>query len=865
MALSAGERRPYVFLSYASADRDKALQIAERLEARGIVVWLDRKSIAGGSSWTGEIVEGIKGCAALLVLASSSSLASPNVQQELQLAWEHRRPLVPLRLDLSPLPSTIEYVLAGRQWIDVLDLPEERWLAEALRALQGLNVGPLSTVPAAGSTPPSAVQTSPPPEAAPARHNLPVEVTSFVGRERELAEVRGLLATTHLLTLTGTGGCGKTRLAVKLGETVLDDFADGVWLVELAPLSDPSLIPHFVATAVGVREIAGRDLTGILLDALRPRRELIILDNCEHLIAECAQLAETLLRGCPHLRIVATSREILGASGESVWRIPSLPAPDPRQLPSGPAERAETVASADAVRLFVERARQAISGFQVTPDNAMALAQICFRLDGIPLAIELAASRLRTISVEQIATRLDSRFRLLTGGSRTSLRRQQTLQALIDWSYDLLPKPEQAFFRKLSVFVGGWQLEAAESICASADGGADVLDLLTALADKSLVAVENSSGKAPRYRLMETLREYALEKLVASGEAEAIHTAHAAYYVALAEQLSADLRMSQDYLHTGFVEEIDNVRAALRWYADAEDWNGCLDLIGSFSQYWFRAGYLGESGQWLELGLQHLTNVTPAKRGRILVGLGYLAFGRGDYGTAETVLREGIRLSRINVDLLWAARALVALGNVLRSDGRLFDAAPVLEEAQRLGQEIGNQLVQVRALFQLGLLARQQSDVRRAAELLAEALRLIRGLGSLPGDEGRTLFNLGLVAEDQDDLPRARAFYSQSVPLFREAGNRFNLPFVLEGFASLAARQAQAERALVLAGAAAVGRGVIGSPIPPAMKPRLDQAIARARQDLGEAAAAAWSRGQAMTLEQAIDYALSEEPFSPSG
>jgi predicted ATPase len=865
MALSAGERRPYVFVSYASADRDKALQIAERLEARGIVVWLDRKSIAGGTSWTGEIVEGIKGCAALLVLISASALASPNVQQELQLAWEHRRPLVPLRLDLSPLPSTIEYVLAGRQWIDVLDLPEERWLAEALRALQGLNVGPLSTVPAAGSTPPSAAQTSPPPEAAPARHNLPVEVTSFVGRERELAEVRGLLATTHLLTLTGTGGCGKTRLALKLGESVVDDFADGVWLVELAPLSDPVLIPHFVATAVGVREIAGRDLTGVLLDALRPRRELIILDNCEHLIADCAQLAESLLRGCPHLRIVATSREILGASGETVWRIPSLPVPDPRQLPSAPTDRAETVASADAVRLFVERAHQAVFGFQVTPDNAMALAQICFRLDGIPLAIELAASRLRTISVEQIAARLDSRFRLLTGGSRTSLRRQQTLQALIDWSYDLLAKEEQAFFRKLSVFVGGWQLEAAEAVCAGEDGTGDVLDLLAALADKSLVAVETTSGKPPRYRLLETLREYALERLVASGEAEAIHTAHAAYYVALAEQLEADLNTSEDYLHTGFVEEIDNMRAALRWYADAEDWNGCLGLIGSLCRYWFRTGYLGESGQWLDFGLHHQTDVTLAKRGQVLVGLGQLAWGRGDYETAETVLRESIRVCQINADHFWAVRAHIGLGNVLREAGRLVDAAPVLEGARRLAQESGNQQVQATVLRQLGLLAWQQSDLHRAQELLAEGLRLTRGLGSVPGWEGTILYNLGLVAEDQDDLPGARVFYSQSVPLLRESGFRWHLPVVLEGFASLAARQAQAERALVLAGAAASARDVIGSPIPPAMKPRLDQAIARARQDLGEAAAGAWSRGQAMTLEQAIDYALSEEPFSPSG
>ncbi|HEY8885425.1 MAG TPA: TIR domain-containing protein, partial [Chloroflexota bacterium] len=352
--------RPYVFLSYASADRERALHIADLLEARGVSVWIDRKNIAGGTSWTAEIVEGIKGSAALVVLVSGPAMASPNVQQEVQLAWEHRRPLLPLRLDSTPLPSTVEYVLAGRQWIDVLDQPEERWLPEALRALQGLNLRPSaagSTVPdlslPASALPP--VSDSPPP-----RNNLPVEVTSFVGREQELQEARDLLATHHLLTLTGTGGCGKTRLALKLAGTLLDDFADGVWLVELAPLADPDLVPQAVARVFGVREIAGRDLLSVLVDALRARRVLLLLDNCEHLLDACAQLVDALLRGCPEVRILATSREVLGIDGEARRRVPPLELPPDQSVPI------ERLIQNEAVRLFVERARLVQPGFDVT-------------------------------------------------------------------------------------------------------------------------------------------------------------------------------------------------------------------------------------------------------------------------------------------------------------------------------------------------------------------------------------------------------------------------------------------------------------------------------------------------------------------
>jgi predicted ATPase len=849
----------YVFLSYASADRERALRIADLLEAHGTSVWIDRKSIAGGTSWGGEIVRGIRGCSFFLVVCSPAAMTSPNVLQEIQVAFESRHPILPLLLQPVQMPESVVYALAGRQWIEVLDRPEERWLTEALRALREPSVPAASTGSGASSTPLSAAQPSTPPEAAPARHNLPVEVTSFVGRERELAEIRGLLASTHLLTLTGTGGCGKTRLAVKLGETVLADFVDGVWLVELAPLAEPSLIPHFVATAVGVREIAGRDLTPVLVDGLRARHLLLILDNCEHLISDCAQIAETLLRGCPHLRIVATSREILGASGETVWRVPSLPVPDPRQLPSDSAERVDLVGSSEAVRLFVERARQVVSDFRVTPGNATVLAEICFRIDGIPLAIELAASRLRTISVEQIAARLDSSFRLLTGGSRTALRRQQTLQALIDWSYDLLAREEQAFFRKLSVFVGGWQLEAAGAVGAGEGRTGDVLDLLAALADKSLVAVETTTGHAPRYRLLETLREYALERLVASGDAETIHTAHATYYLALAEHLRLDQRDQWDYVHTGFVEELDNFRAALRWFADTDGWDGCVRLVGSLGTYWYGAGFLDESSQWLEQALQHATDVPLAKRGRVLEGLGGLAFARGEFTTAESILRESIRLGQDQGNPREVSRALETLGALLRDRAELGAALPVLQESLRLGREVGDQWRVSAALFQLGLLARQQGDFQQAEELLGECLRVSRSVDSLPGFEGMIYYNLGLAAEDQGDLPRARSLYCESIPLARASGFRWIFPYVLEGFVTLAARKGQAERAMVLAGAAATVRQHSGNPIPPAMKPRLDQAIARARQDLGAAADDAWARGQAMTLEQAIEYALEGE------
>jgi predicted ATPase/class 3 adenylate cyclase len=344
-------------------------------------------------------------------------------------------------------------------------------------------------------------------------NNLPIQLTSFIGREREMREVKALLTQTRLLTLTGSGGCGKTRLALQVAADLLEDYPDGVWFIDLSVLTDPALVPGTVVATLGIHEEPGRPALTTLAEALKPRTLLLILDNCEHLVGACAQLAETLLQTCPNLRIVATSREALGIAGEVAWRVPSLSLPQPHEL-AHPDSLAR-ITQYEAIRLFIERAEAASSDFRVTPHNLRAIVQICQRLDGIPLAIELAAARVKALSVEQIASRLDDRFRLLTGGSRTALPRQQTLRAMMDWSYELLNERERTLFRRLSAFAGGFTLEAAEAVCADEQiPSYEIVDLLTNLVSKSLVVFRDEEA---RYKLLETVRQYARDKLLETG------------------------------------------------------------------------------------------------------------------------------------------------------------------------------------------------------------------------------------------------------------------------------------------------------------------------------------------------------------
>src|SRR5215207_1535500 len=361
-------------------------------------------------------------------------------------------------------------------------------------------------------------------------NNLPLELSSFVGRERALAEVERSLENTRLLTLMGSGGCGKTRLALAVASELVGGLEDGVWLVELAPLADPSLVPQAVASTLGVREQPGRSLTETLCDYLRSKKMLLVLDNCEHLIEACATLAEALLRSCPELRVLATSREALGINGEVAWPVPSLSLPDVRRLPD-----IESLPQYESARLFVERAVAVKPDFVLTEQNAAVVAQVCYRLDGIPLAIELAAARTKVLSVEEIADRLTESFALLSAGGRTARPRQHTLHATMDWSHELLSRKERTLFRRLSVFAGGFSLEAVESVCIGEDVERDeVLGLLSHLVDKSLVVAREEGGET-RYRLLETVRQYGREKLEASGEEAEAGWRHADFFGGFAE------------------------------------------------------------------------------------------------------------------------------------------------------------------------------------------------------------------------------------------------------------------------------------------------------------------------------------------
>jgi predicted ATPase/DNA-binding SARP family transcriptional activator len=628
------------------------------------------------------------------------------------------------------------------------------------------------------------------------RHNLPLQLTRFIGRERQMAEVKQLLGTSRLVTLTGAGGCGKTRLALQVAARMLEHFPEGVWLVELAPLADPALAPQTVATALGVQEAPSQPLLQTLVEQLRPRQLLLVLDNCEHVVGACAQLAEGLLQRCPRLRVLATSREALGIAGETRYRVPSLSVPE-GQRPAA----LEELGQYEAVRLFLERAGAVQPGFRLTPANAPGVAEVCRRLDGIPLAIELAAARVNALPVEKIAARLDDRFRLLTSGSRTALPRQQTLRATMDWSYDLLTEAERVLLGRLSVFAGGWTLAAAEAVCAG--GGIEeweVLDLLTRLVDQSLATYEEpqeagwgprtvpaGTGGAPwgpapgRYRLLETMRQYARDRLLEAGEAAVVRGRHYEWCLALAEEAEPELYGAEQTAWLDRLErEHDNLRAALGWSGAHGEGKAGLRLGGALRWFWSVRGYWTEGREYLA-GLLALpgAEARTAVRAKALHAAGWLAWHPGDFGAA-----------------------------------RVFD-----EQGLAIFQELG--------------------DKRGSAD---------------------SLNHLGWVAYEQGDFGTARALLEECLAINRELVCKQGIVKDLEGLAAVAVAQAHSERAARLFGAAEGLRELSGAPLAAADRAEHDRSVAAVRTALGEAAfTAAWAAGRALSLEQAVAQALNAD------
>jgi predicted ATPase/DNA-binding CsgD family transcriptional regulator len=727
--------------------------------------------------------------------------------------------------------------------------------------------------------------------------NLPAEPNSFVGRERDLAELARLLGDVRALTLCGPGGIGKTRLALRLACETVPGYPDGAWLVELADTEDPSLVARRVAAALGVREEPDRPLAETLTVALRPRLMLLILDTCEHVVDACAALVQQLLAGCPGLRIIATSREPLRVGGETVWRVPPLELPaaaDAEDL------SAREVAGHEAIRLFADRAAAVRPGFVLDAGNAAAVTRLCRTLDGMPLAIELAAARVGALSVEQIAARLGDRFQLLASGVRTAPVRQQTLRAAVDWSYGLLTEPEQVLLRRLAVF-SGWNLEMAEQVCGDEAIPADqVLDLLAALIDKSLVTLEAELENDARYRLLDTIREYATGRLNASGEGPEIRRRHRDYILALTERITAVafLRGAPSWpdrvvMYRRVLAERANSRLALAACEEGGDAEAGLRLCSALRSPWIAYGEVTEGITWFDRFLPGSDDVAPAILARALMLRSELAFHQQDYEDAAgfaqagldlcrkyggrgaaTALRilasVGMRAGRPEVALADADRAVEAarsdgdpweegLGlavkaTIIARQGQLDDAQLAYEDALDVLRD-NNGWGVAQTLYGFGGLAQARGDHDAALGHFRAALALYREIDARP-EIARCLAGIGWVALARGELPLARTSLAESLQLSLATGQRLVLARGLEAFATLAVASADPSRAVKLAGAALALREAVGHGPAAGGPGRRDGLLDAVREQLGPPAVAALlAEGSAMSAHEAVRFA----------
>jgi predicted ATPase/Tfp pilus assembly protein PilF len=732
-----------------------------------------------------------------------------------------------------------------------------------------------------------------PPETA--KHNLPAPRTSFVGREREMLEVKRALARTRLLTLTGVGGSGKTRLALEVARNLVESYPDGVWFVELAPLSEPELVPKAAASALGVPERSGQPLTDTLIEALRPKNLLIVLDNCEHLVVAAVRLVDALLDTCPNLRFLATSRETLNASGETNRPVVPLGV-----LASEREPTVVTLEGSESARLFLERARHRNPSFVLTQENARAVAESCRILSGLPLAIELAAARVGTLTVEQIAERLRNPLELLSG-TRTAPPRHRTLRATLDWSYELLGDRERTLFRRLSVFAGGSTLESAEIVGAGDEvEEGDIVNLLSGLVEKSLVVAEPNEKGEMRYRMLEPVRQYAREKLQECGETGLVGRRHATYFLALAEEELTTFTGGGRPEWIGHLEEEhDNLRTALSWALDSEEVEFGLRLAGALQPFWGRLGNYGEGRRWLEVALAKDDRVSPTVRARGLNAVGWMAHWQGDIERASAAAEEGLRLSPLVEEGRVISHLRLLLGFTAGMRGDYERATKVFEENLRVGKEAGDEWSIAASLLHLGNVAVNQSKNEQGVHLYEEGIALCRKSGYavlladilvnlgyerlLQGDHERAtalceeaialyqeqgyryarlefpMDNLGWAALLRGDEEQASVLHQESLSLCRKLGNRLVAAESLEGLACAAAIRGETQRSARLFGAAdALLKSQEISHLPVELVLR-EPYLTAARSNK-----ASWEEGNKMTFEEAVEYALSGNQSSSS-
>ena len=726
-------------------------------------------------------------------------------------------------------------------------------------------------------------------------NNLPMQPTPLVGREREVEDIRGRLLApeVRLLTLTGPGGTGKTRLALQAAADLLDEFEDGVFFVALATLTDPTLVASTVAQALDVRESGDQTLIEGVKDYLKDKRLLLVLDNFEQVL-EAAPLAGELL-SAPRLKVLATSRIPLGVYGEHEYAVPPLAIPDPKRLPG-----LEALSQYEAVRLFIERARAAKVDFAVTNENAPAVAEICARLDGLPLAIELAAARVKLLPPNAMLGRLGRRLKLLTGGARDLPERQRTLRGAIEWSHTLLDEGEKSLFARMAIFSGGRTLEAVEAVCdAEGDLPVDTFEGVSSLLDKSLVRKEEGPEDEPRFIMLETIHEYAREKLQQSGEAEEIGRAHTEYFLALAEEAEPELTGADQ---AGWLERLeaehDNLRAALSWSLEGEDPELGLRLANALSYFWFVRGYWSEGRGWLEEALAGNAGALPEARAKALRVLASLAveqgdFGRGgtsaqealtlyrglgdqkgvadslcelgwaslyqgDYEQAEALYEEGLAAARQSNDAWSIAFALNALSALISDRGDYERAEALWEESLALGRKLGDRQRVRAVLINMGYVTAARGDFERAGALLEEGLAMSRESKDLYTNT-TALLGLGIVETRRGEHGRAKMLLEEGLVLSRKLGSMVNAAEILETLAEMAGALGDGTRAARQWGAADTLREVTGSPWAPQERRLHEPYLAAVRSGVDETVwRAAWEEGRAMTLEDAIAYALED-------
>lgn len=735
-------------------------------------------------------------------------------------------------------------------------------------------------------------------------HNLPVQLTPFIGRQREIAEVKQLLAGMRLITLTGPGGCGKTRLALQIATSVRESFKDGVWLVALAALRDPALVPQFITQALGIPRVREQPVLESLLNHVGSKEMLLVLDNCEHLIADCARLAQKILVQASEVRILATSREPLAIAGETIYPVAGLACPS---LEGEFAGNPQDLSHYDAVHLFVERARAVLPNFSITSANALRIVQICQRLDGLPLALELASARSNVLALQQIVERLDDRFNLLISRQRSQPDpRHRTLRAAMDWSHDLLSAPEQVVLRRMSVFVGGCSLATAEAVCAGegVESG-HVLELLSSLVNKSLVVAQTLQRGEARYSLLETIRQYAQEKLMASAESSATHDRHLQCFLQLTEETAPKLNGEYQHLWLNWLEgEHDNIRAALAWSLESATEGGHIEaglrITNTIYQFWTIRDYVEEGLAWIERllartdeGISLLVHANALTYASLLAGFrgnssAQMEYGRkaadlaeaagdegksaliwalsglaagaraeGDYQTEFTTIKRIIQLNRelgdsyqLGLTLSFGSFSAMALSK--------YDAArTMLDEGLPLLRAAGNMYRIAMALNFSGDLARLEHNYAQAQTVYEESISLLREIGAVR-DLASALHNLGHTCLHLGNVERAHALFSESLEAQHAQHNTPGIAECLIGFAAMAvACGLPAASARLLAGAMAIG-GQRVTTAWAATSMEYEHTLALIRDGLTESEfQAEQAAGRASSLEQAVAYAQS--------